>query len=129
MHRQGCSHQHEEDLRMSGSSHKRDLRAELAADSGTHATTWNPVPGGILVGTFIGYERGQTADGESDIAVIEDEQTGGYVLVWLSSVLSNEFNKLHPMRGGRLAIKYIEIPGAWHIAYRLMVDEPLPSIS
>ena len=110
---------------MSGRSHKRDLRAELEGDMGTDPVIWEPEPGDILVGTFIRYERGEWNHNDTSIALIEDE-TGRYIFVWLASaVLNNEFQKLSPRRGDRVAIKcFGPIEGVSYRGYRLIVDKP-----
>lgn len=87
-----------------------ELRKALAEDDGSLPERWNAedVPGTSLVGTFLRYETIVTEFGESNIAVIEDEDDG---TVWgvalFRTVLKKRFEAIQPQAGDTVGVKYV----------------------
>ena len=92
------------------STTKDDLRKALAEDDGSLPERWNPSdePGTSLIGTFLRYETIVTEYGESNVAVIEDEDDG---TVWgialFRTVLKKRFEALAPQGGDTVGVKYV----------------------
>ena len=73
----------------------QELRRELEADDGTYPETWKPLPGDILAGTLVRYEKVNSQSGPATVAVINDENSGRLFSVWLTpTVLRSEFDKM-----------------------------------
>ena len=111
---------------MADNSGKRDLRSELERDDGKFPPRWDPAPGKILVGLIIRYETAQPSYGPCEVVIIENEEGGGLVTVWLSRiVLKNLFSEHRPRPGERIGLKYLGVDEHknYH-KYRLLMDRP-----
>ena len=87
-----------------------DLRKALAEDDGSLPERWNAerVPGTSLVGTFVRYETIVTEFGESNIAIIEDEDDGTmWGVALFHTVLKKRFEAIAPQAGDTLGVKYV----------------------
>ena len=68
---------------------------------------WNPRPGEVLEGTFVGYLQGQDDFGPCNIAVIQESGTDQTVHVWLHrTMLQKWFEGNRPRAGDRLSLEY-----------------------
>jgi hypothetical protein len=82
------------------------FKQAIADDDGSHPESWIPEVGETLIGTLERYDSATTVYGESDIAVIRDEASGGLRGFWLlHAVAISEFAKQKPKPGERVAIK------------------------
>lgn len=86
----------------------RDLRRELEEIEDEYPPAWHPEPGEILVGRIVRYDEGRTPYGQVRTVIVQDEETGERVSIWLSNtVLKNEFDRLSPAAGERIGIRYV----------------------
>jgi len=102
----------------------RDLREELEGDDGRLPPCWEPDRKEILVGTVLKYADGRTKYGPCRICVLEDEETGSAVSVWLGhAVLRGEFEREGPKRGDRVGIRRLpDDPNKAYRLYKVVVD-------
>ena len=83
------------------------LRASLAADSDTNRPPpWLPEEGDELMGRFVGWSEGEARGESKRIAIIEDDETGERVSVWLLyRVLADELEGAKPEVGDTILIR------------------------
>ena len=86
-----------------------ELRARLAEDDGSLPERWNAEdePGTTLVGLLLRYETIVTDYGESQVAVIEDEQGTIWGVALFRTVLKKRFETINPQPGDTVGLKYV----------------------
>ena len=102
----------------------KDLRKELEELEEEYPPAWHPEPGEILVGTIRRYDEGRTPYGQVRTVIIQDEETGERVSLWISgAVIRNEFDRLRPEPGERVGIRYLgkDQQKGYH-KYKMRVD-------
>ena len=70
---------------------------------------WRPRPGSVLTGTVRRYDHAYSPYGPSWICVLEDDEGGDLVAVWITSLwLTCEFSAKRPMPGERIGIRQLD---------------------
>ncbi|MFQ5845357.1 MAG: hypothetical protein ACE5JG_10270 [Planctomycetota bacterium] len=85
--------------------------------------SWRPRPGSILVGTVRRYDRAESAYGPRWICIVEEQETGEPVGVWIShKVLDSEFKAKRPRPGERIGIRRLDDSEKGYARYVLLVE-------
>jgi hypothetical protein len=88
---------------------------------------WTPIPGEILVGSILDYDKYHGQFGPTPIVVVKEEKSGTVYNVRRPAMLDSQFTEKNPPVGARIGIRYFgKHPDKGYHRYKLMVDAPEP---
>ncbi len=100
-----------------------NLRDQLQDYDPELPRSWRPQPGNVLVGTVRRYDRAQSVYGPRWICVLQEDESGDSVGVWLShTVLLGEFKDKRPKVGERIGIRRLDDSDKGYARYVLLVE-------